>query len=302
MEMDCIPAGMELFPAADEEQWEFIKKIIDDCDYYLLIVGGRYGSLTNEGISYTEKEFDYAVEKGLKVVALLHENPDKISVDKSDIDPELREKLQAFRDKVSDGRLVKFWSDVKDLPGLVSLSLTKTIKTFPATGWVRASIISNEELLTELNQLRKENSALNEKVASIIPPEPIHYEGLAGLEDIFELYGNYTTDYGRKRWSVKITWGEIFAIISPYLIKNPNENIVKHVLKEGALARTNIGGSSQTLDDQVFQTVTVQLVALGLVETKYAQTTKGDMALFWNFTPKGQKLMFELRTVQATGE
>jgi len=40
MEMDCIPAGMELFPAADEEQWEFIKQIIDDCDYYILIIGG----------------------------------------------------------------------------------------------------------------------------------------------------------------------------------------------------------------------------------------------------------------------
>ena len=60
MEMDCIPAGMELFPAADEEQWEFIKRIIDDCDYYLLIIGGRYGSTTPEGISYTEKEYDYA--------------------------------------------------------------------------------------------------------------------------------------------------------------------------------------------------------------------------------------------------
>ena len=38
MEMDCIPAGMELFPAADEEQWLFIRKVIDDCDYYLLDV------------------------------------------------------------------------------------------------------------------------------------------------------------------------------------------------------------------------------------------------------------------------
>ena len=54
MEMDCIPSGMELFPAADEEQWHFIRKVIDDCDYYLLIIGGRYG-LTPEGLSYTEK-------------------------------------------------------------------------------------------------------------------------------------------------------------------------------------------------------------------------------------------------------
>jgi hypothetical protein len=53
MEMDCIPAGMELFPAIDEEQFEFIKKVIDDCDCYLLIIGGRYGSLTPEDISYT---------------------------------------------------------------------------------------------------------------------------------------------------------------------------------------------------------------------------------------------------------
>lgn len=45
LELDCIPIGMELFPAADEEQWSLIKRLIDDCDYYILIVGGRYGSV-----------------------------------------------------------------------------------------------------------------------------------------------------------------------------------------------------------------------------------------------------------------
>src|SRR5262245_7703854 len=76
MEMDCIPSGMELFPAADEEQWTFIKRVIDDCDYYLLIIGGRYGSTTSDGISYTEMEYDYAVSKGMRVIALVHESPD----------------------------------------------------------------------------------------------------------------------------------------------------------------------------------------------------------------------------------
>lgn len=55
---------MELFPAIDEDQFEFIKKVIDDCDYYLLIIGGRYGSLSDEGVSYTELEYQYAVSKG----------------------------------------------------------------------------------------------------------------------------------------------------------------------------------------------------------------------------------------------
>jgi hypothetical protein len=58
LEMDCVPAGMELFPSTNENQWAVIENVIDDSDYYLLIVAGRYGSLTSEGISYTEREFD----------------------------------------------------------------------------------------------------------------------------------------------------------------------------------------------------------------------------------------------------
>lgn len=38
--LGCMPAGMELFPAADDKQWSLIKEVIDDCDYYVLIVGG----------------------------------------------------------------------------------------------------------------------------------------------------------------------------------------------------------------------------------------------------------------------
>src|SRR3954452_20051303 len=89
LQMDCIPSGMELFPAADEEQFEFIKKVIDDCDYYLLIIGGRYGSTTPEGVSYTEKEYEYAISKGLKVIGLLHQDPDSIPAGKTDKDDEL---------------------------------------------------------------------------------------------------------------------------------------------------------------------------------------------------------------------
>jgi len=63
LELDCIPVGMELFPAADDDQWTLIKRLIDDCDYYILIVGGRYGSLSVEGISYTQMEYEYALSQ-----------------------------------------------------------------------------------------------------------------------------------------------------------------------------------------------------------------------------------------------
>jgi len=134
---------MELFPAADEEQWAFIQKVIDDCDYYVLVIGGRYGSTTAEGISFTEKEHDYAVAKGIHVIALLHGEPEKLPLEKSELDGAAREKLAAFRAKVSNGRLVKFWKSPAELLQQTVLSLTHAFKAHPRPGWVRGGSTSN---------------------------------------------------------------------------------------------------------------------------------------------------------------
>lgn len=193
MEMDCIPSGMELFPAADEEQWQFIKRVIDDCDYYLLIIGGRYGSTTPEGISYTEQEYDYAIQKGIRVVALLHSNPEEIPLGKSEGDPQLRGRLDAFRQKVASNRLVKFWKKADELPGLVALSLSKTIKTYPAVGWIRADQASNTELLNDINQLRKQKEELEEQVSRLGQSSPVSIPNLASLDHGVSLFGMTST-------------------------------------------------------------------------------------------------------------
>ena len=152
MEMDCIPAGMELFPALDEDQFEFIKRVVEDCDYYIIILGGRYGSLSESGFSYTELEYDYAVSLGIKVIALVHEEPDLIPAKHVEATEELKQRLADFRQKVMSGRLVRFWKSTDQISGLVALSLSRTIKTYPATGWVRAN---NLEELSELKQQLK---------------------------------------------------------------------------------------------------------------------------------------------------
>lgn len=242
MEMDCVPAGMELFPAADEEQWAFIRKVIDDCDYYLLIIGGRYGSTTSDGVSYTEKEYDYAVAKGIKVLALLHDKLEEIPIGKSDIDPELRARLDAFRQKASTGRLVRFWNRAEDLPGLVALSLAKTTKTYPAIGWVRANAVANEDLLTQLNQLRQENEQLRADLADARPARQDRIEGLAGLDETFVVHGYSSSQHGRRDWTSKVSWREIFSYVSPYLVKCPNDAIVKAKLCDSLAKREHPHG------------------------------------------------------------
>src|SRR5258708_5929255 len=75
LELDCIPSGMELFPAADEDQWSLIKKVISECDYYVVISAGRYGSIGPQGQGYTEMEYRYAAEIGKPTIGFLHRDP-----------------------------------------------------------------------------------------------------------------------------------------------------------------------------------------------------------------------------------
>jgi hypothetical protein len=295
MEMDCIPSGMELFPATDEEQWEFIKRIIDDCDYYLLIIGGKYGTTGSDGLSYTEKEYDYAVEKGLKIIALLHENPDDLPETKKESNPKFKQRLIQFREKVAVGRLVKFWTKAEDLPGIVSLSVSKIIKSFPAIGWVRANRVSNEELLSEINELRKENIVLKTQIQKYEKETIPSIDNLADIDDSIKIGGRYYSSPHKTyyTWSVDITWKEIFSLISPFLLNIPSESYVKNIM-----AREISKENSPSINDQDFQTIKIQLLSLKLIDVQYSKTVQGGVDWFWSLTPKGNKLMVELRTIK----
>ena len=108
--LDCIPTGMELFPAADYDSWTHIKRFIAGCDYYVVIVGGRYGSRGPTGKSYTEMEYDYAVEAGLPALAFLHKDPGTIPANKTEPTDDGKVALCAFRKKVENSRHAKYWN------------------------------------------------------------------------------------------------------------------------------------------------------------------------------------------------
>ena len=83
-----VAEGMEIFPASSQKQMDFIERVIDRCDYYILIVAGRYGSVSEDGLSYTEKEFRYAKSKGIPVLAFLRGEVDELPKSKTESDAE----------------------------------------------------------------------------------------------------------------------------------------------------------------------------------------------------------------------
>jgi len=135
---------MELFPSADEESWEYIKKVIDNCDYYACIVGGKYGTVHESGISYTELEYDYAQHKKIPTIAFVHSDTSQLVLAKCEADPARRAKLEKFTKKVR-GKLCKNWINKEQLGALLSRSIVRLIEDRPGKGWIRGEIEGNNE-------------------------------------------------------------------------------------------------------------------------------------------------------------
>jgi hypothetical protein len=122
-----IPAGMELFIAGDKSQWEVIQRWISDSDVYMLILGGRYGSIEpTSGRSYTELEYDFAVASGKPhfAVVITEEALEARVKEHGSLvfEKDFPEKLKDFREKVLE-KMSSFFSDHKD----VKLSVLETL-------------------------------------------------------------------------------------------------------------------------------------------------------------------------------
>ncbi|MBT9609258.1 MAG: DUF4062 domain-containing protein [Aquabacterium sp.] len=314
LELDCMPSGMELFPAANESQWNLIKKVIDDCDYYILILAGRYGSIGPDGISYTEMEYRYALESGKPTIAFLHRDPGKVIADKSESTDEGKAKLKAFRESV-EKKLCKHWDSPQELGSVVSRSLIQLIKSTPAVGWVRANELADREATMELLQLRRKVEELQTEIARSRTSAPKGAEGLAqGDEEHSVRYSFNATPPGEYRsttWSATFnpTWNELFASIAPLMIQEATEPGLKSALDSLAgnmtierlqadkkLARHSLASFRIGQDD--FQTIKVQLRALGLIARSEKTRSVKDSGTYWTLTPYGDEVMTQLRAIR----
>jgi hypothetical protein len=163
LEYGHFPLGMELWGAANDQQWNIISRQIDVADYYLVIVAQKYGSVV-QGVSWTEREYDYAVERGVPVLGFVLKDGAQWSttfIDKAD----QAERLEQFKHKVKS-RPVSFWSNTEDLRTAVILALGREIQATARVGWVRASEAMTPTTANEIARLSEENAKLRSELAA----------------------------------------------------------------------------------------------------------------------------------------
>jgi Domain of unknown function (DUF4062) len=145
MKLGHIPVGMEAFTASNDRGWNIIQGTIDNSDYFILIIAARYGSIEKSwGMSWTEREYEYAIEQGVPVMAFVKE-PTAIVKDQTDSGDQAEDgsenqrRQQEFIEKVASRHLLIKWRTQDDLIAEMNTALGKKIREDedPESGKIR---------------------------------------------------------------------------------------------------------------------------------------------------------------------
>lgn len=288
LEMGHIPVGMEMFSAADEEQWEIIKRHIDASDYYVVLVAHRYGS-TVGSISYTQKEYEYAASVGVPTLGFIVDSSVQWSPDFVDQGPSVKA-LTAFKTLVKK-KPVSFWQSPQDLHAQVLISLVRAITTSPRVGWVRGDTAASPHLVGELARLSSENADLRSQLQDAIQ------ESVSDKEKEFEKLRAIMRQQERTlsyRFRPRDEWRADAKPISLYgLFSIFGAMLIPEFTLEGCARLTAM--HITTVEDEptdivpinYMKEVLADLMALELVEPSLKKHSVSDTADYWSLTSDG---------------
>lgn len=246
LECNCFPAGMEMFPSLDMKQFSYIKTIIDKSDYYILVIAGRYGSLAEDGISYTEKEYDYAVKMNIPILAFIKRDIDTIPANKTDGDPIIKNKLLAFRKRVEKNRLLSYWDEPYELKAKILSSLHIAIREQPRLGWIRDT---NSSVTDKNNSLK---STIDIKPSPTFSTNTLNKKIEISYFESTKSYTSFTLSIGQ-------------------IIKGTGQSLIEGVSKEqfGNLLLKVQGYKKGTISNKSIENVIKTLIEEKIVANKF---------------------------------
>ncbi|WDR89572.1 DUF4062 domain-containing protein [Burkholderia ambifaria] len=299
-----IPAGMELFAASDKKQIEVIKGWIDRSDIFMLILGGRYGSVEPEsGKSYIQLEYEYAVETKKPHFALyltdgFIQKKAQGPLGLAAIEQDDTRKLKEFRALVK-GKLCSEVDDLKDIRIQAPKAIRERAADGKLEGWVRASSVPDmSPLLVQLQALQHENAALKGAAGEAGEAKRAFTWAIEGNVPDENFQEQLRLEFSARRSSAGMrtiyeTWTgtclKIFLLLASKVIEEPLESTMQEYVNR--VVKEQFSGTDiyrVAVLDRDYQNMKMKLVAFDLISL-----TKVDGELHWALTEMGKATMMK---------
>ena len=297
LEMGHIPVGMEMFSAADEEQWKMIQKQIDECDYYVVIVAHRYGSI-DKGVSYTEKEYDYASEKGIPILGFIIEESAKWPAKFIDKDSDTLSRLSLFKEKIKS-KMINQWKTSEDLYAKAAIALSKAFTAYERPGYVRGDELATKGVFDELARLSTENARLRDDLSNAHKQIQRNKDNtelefmnvLKTTNHVIPIKFKDNDDEWDRSHSASLL--DIFEAIAPKLVIEADEHTIRKAIALGVSGRTDYYAEIPVPMNR-FSEWMLELYTLELVEPSKRVHSVSDTKSYWSLTEKGRQVSKDL--------
>lgn len=303
LEMGHIPVGMEMFSAGDEEQWQVIARHIEESDYYVVIVAHRYGSMTGK-LSYTRKEYEYAVKCGIPILGFILDPGAQWPVDQVEEDATKKALLDDFKDLVRS-KPVGFWTTADDLYGQASVALMKAFNTKPRIGWVRADSIAGPEVMAEITRLSAENAQLRAQIATA--EEHAAQDKSAYLANRLQQLAGIEWDYsvrvkGGSGWvkAVPQSMAELFHILAAGMVNEMSKDKISSLIVLHARPASS-EEKATFLPTNVRDGLLADFMSLELMQPSTRRHPVADKNEYWSLTDLGRDLLKYMKLSELNG-
>ncbi|MFB2539307.1 MULTISPECIES: DUF4062 domain-containing protein [unclassified Acinetobacter] len=285
------------------------RRQIDDCDYIIFLLGGKYGDLSASGISYMQLDFLYALNKQKTIISFVDAYPEKRDPAERENNPELIKKFQTFRDQLkNESHYVHLFTSQLDLANQSRPLITKALKGSPATGWVRAQpndVLHNEiqRLRQKIAQLEQQNHSRERTASTSTPPaDKVDNQNTPKGERFTVSYRTQAFQDGNLQdlqLQRHMTWLQILQVLAPHFKEATSEinfqRVLNHFLESTALndaqrtlPRAHAVSRTQ-IDSRALQQIKLQMKWNNWIVPQHDMDS--SMRINWQLTAEGHKIL-----------
>ena len=282
----------------------FARRQIDDCDYFVMLIGGCYGELSASGVSYMHLEYIYAVTKQKPILVLMHEAPESRPAELQERTTEGNLKFKDFRQQLQRERdVIASYRNLRDLEMAVRHAMPQMIDRYPAQGWIRPQ--NTQQLQDEIDQLRQKLAQLELQAGGNVKADPFLQLPKTNRHELFafdyKVHAYQDGNFKELRPQRKMKWGDILAVVGPgFSPAAPEENfarVMNEYLNQTSLAdvREVMPRAHATARSQI-NVRALHAIKLQLKHNDWIVPVGRDdrQRLLWGLTLNGEKMLLEI--------